>query len=172
MDPGSKSIRLLILDVDGVLTDGRLTTTVNGEAGKTFHVHDGCAIKLWLRSGGMAAVLSGRRSAEVARRAAELGIEWVRMGVTDKLEAYEAILAAAGCDDCEVAYFGDDLPDLPPMSRCGFPAAVANAVPTVKRTAEYVTRRQGGSGAVAELVELLLRRQGLWTQELLSKVVG
>ena len=172
MDPNFNSIKLLILDVDGVLTDGRLTTTVDGEAGKTFHVHDGCAIKLWLRSGHKAAILSGRESVEVARRAEELGIEWVWMGIKDKLEAYEEILAAAECSDSEVAYFGDDLPDLPPMSRCAFPVAVANAVPTVKRAAQYVSRRNGGGGAVAELIELLLRLQGLWSRELVSEVTA
>jgi 3-deoxy-D-manno-octulosonate 8-phosphate phosphatase (KDO 8-P phosphatase) len=170
MDEIADKIKLLILDVDGVLTNGRLTTTVDGEAGKTFHVHDGCAIKLWLRSGHRAAILSGRESAEVARRADELGIEWVHMGISDKIAAYEKILEEAGCEDSEVAYFGDDLPDVPPMLRCGFAAAVANAVPSVKRAARYVARRGGGSGAVAELVELLLRRQGLWSPELLSKV--
>jgi 3-deoxy-D-manno-octulosonate 8-phosphate phosphatase (KDO 8-P phosphatase) len=178
MDQATTNIKLLILDVDGVLTDGRLTTTADGEAGsasglaRAFHVHDGCAIKLWLHSGHQAAILSGRKSAGVARRADELGIKWVHMGISDKLAAYEVILAEAGCEDPQVAYFGDDLPDIPPMLRCGFSAAVANAVPSVKRVAHYVSGCGGGSGAVAELVELLLRRQGLWNRELLTAVMA
>ena len=151
-----------MLDVDGVLTDGRITLGPDGDAGKGFCVQDGCAIKLWQKVGGKVAILSGRKSPEIARRASELGIEQVHMGVTDKLAAYETIIAAGSIDTEYVAYLGDDLPDLGPMRRCGFAVAVANAVPTVKRAAAYVTRRAGGFGAVAETVELLLRQQGKW----------
>lgn len=110
------------------------------------------------------AVLSGRGEASVVRRAAELGIEWVQTGVSDKLVGYESILRESGRRDEAVAYVGDDLPDLPPMRRCGFPVAVANAAPSVKREAAYVTRRRGGEGAVAEVVELILRRRGQWAR--------
>lgn len=169
-------IELLVLDVDGVLTDGCVTTaspgrpgSPGGEPSKRFFVQDGCAIKLWQRCGLDVAVLSGRADRAVEWRAAELGIKAVHIGVTDKLSGYEAILAASGRGDAAAAYIGDDLPDLGPMSRCGFPVAVANAVPAVKRAALYVTRRTGGAGAVAEVVELLLRKRMLWSPELLGK---
>ena len=162
------SVRLLILDVDGVLTDGRVAFGAAGEVGKSFHVRDGCAIKLWRACGRKVAVLSGRRSGALTHRAAELGIDTVHMGASDKLEGYRAILAEAGCADAETAYVGDDLPDLGPMRRAGFAVAVANAAPDVKRVAHYVTRRGGGGGAVAEVIELVLRKQKRWTQDLLA----
>lgn len=163
-------IELLILDVDGVLTDGRLTTASGGESAKSFYVQDGCAIKLWQRCGGKVAILSGRSSEAVTRRATELAIEWVHLAVTDKLSAYDDIVASTGCDDAAVAYLGDDLPDVGPMLRCGFPVAVANAVPAVKRASLYVTRRGGGEGAVAEVVELLLRKQKRWSRALFTQL--
>ena len=156
------SIDLLILDVDGVLTDGRLTPLPDGEASKAFYVQDGVALKLWQRCGGQAAILSGRSETATLRRAAELGIECVRTGVSDKTTAYRELLASLGFGDAAVAYVGDDLPDLGPMAHCAFPVAVADAVPAVKRAAAYVTRRCGGTGAVAEVVELLLRKRNQW----------
>jgi len=153
----------LILDVDGVLTDGRISASEDEESVRWFHVHDGCAIKHWKRRGGLTAILSARSGRDVARRAAELGIDWVKQGVTDKLAGYDAILSSASCDDAAVVYLGDDLPDLGPMSRCAWPVAVGDAVPTVKRRAQYVTRRAGGCGAVAEVIELILRKQNRWS---------
>ena len=163
-------IELLILDVDGVLTDGRLIMGSYGEPAKAFHAQDGCAIKLWQQCGGKAAILSGRPSEAVGRRAAELGIEHVRTGVTDKLSAYVEIVSALGCTDTVVAYVGDDLPDISPMRRCGLPIAVANAVPAIKQVSQYVTRRRGGEGAVAEVVEILLRKQARWSGALFGQV--
>ena len=168
MDP--TAINLIILDVDGVLTDGRVTTSPDGDVAKGFHVHDGCALKLWQRSGGKVAILSGREGRQITQRASELGIEWVRMGVVNKSKVYTDLLALADCEDQAVAYVGDDLPDLGPMSRCGIAVAVANAVGPVKRAADYVTRRGGGSGAVAEVVEWLLRKKGLWSREALLEM--
>jgi len=162
-------INLLILDVDGVLTSGVIVTGPEGESLKQFHVQDGYAIKLWRRSGGRVAVISGRSSEAVTRRAEELGIDWLRMGVGEKLPAYEAILAEAGCDDRPVAFVGDDLPDIPPMQRSALPIAVANAHPAVKRVALYVTRRAGGEGVVAEIVELLLRKQKRWSRGMVDE---
>ncbi len=159
------SIELLILDVDGVLTDGRLTLADTGEPAKAFYVRDGMAIKNWQRSGGKVAILSGRSETSVARRAAELGIELVHTGAGDKRAGYDAILAETGCDDAAASYVGDDLPDLVPMARCGFPVAVRNAAPAVKQAAMYVTRHGGGEGAVAEVIELLLRKRGQWPSE-------
>ncbi len=164
------TIELLILDVDGVLTDGSVTLTAEGESRKTFHVHDGCAIKLWQRCGGRVAILSARAGDAVRRRAAELGIDLVHTGVSNKLTGYESILATTGGQDHAVGYVGDDLPDLMPMSRCGFPVAVADAVPAVKQAASYVTRRPGGRDAVAEVVELLLRKQRRWSRTALMEL--
>ncbi len=166
------SIELLILDVDGVLTDGRLTMGATGEPDKAFFVRDGLALKLWQRSGGKVAILSGRREAATARRAKELGIEWVVTGIVDKSAEYGKLLDLAGVHDRATAYMGDDLPDLGPMEKCGFPIAVANAAPAVKRQAMYVTRSRGGEGAVAEVVELLLRRSRRWSRETLTTVGG
>lgn len=152
-------VKLLILDVDGVLTDGRISPSGDDESGRRFHVHDGCAIKLWKQRGGKIAILSGREGRDVARRAAELGIDWIKLGVADKIAGYEAIVASADCVDAAVAFVGDDLPDLGPMSRCAWPVAVADAVPAVKKAAQYVTRRAGGCGAVAEVIEWIIRAQ-------------
>lgn len=159
-----KAIKLLILDVDGVLTDGRLAIGAEGESHKSFHVRDGCAIKLWQRSGGRVAILSGRTHPALTRRADELGIDIVEIGQSRKLEAYERIVDRVDVTDAEVAYVGDDLPDIEVMRRCAWPVAVAGAAPDVKRIARYVTRQHGGSGAVAEVVELLMRKQNRWTK--------
>jgi len=157
-----EAIKLLILDVDGVLTDGTLTLTATGEPVKNFHVQDGFAIKLWQRAGGKVALLSGRDSNIVSARVAGLGIDIILQGANDKAVAYETIKQQAHFDDPAIAYVGDDIPDLPPMRRCAFAVAVRNAVPTVKQAAHYITRRPGGQGAVAEIVEFILRKQSRW----------
>lgn len=154
------SIDLLILDVDGVLTDGRLLYGADGEVVKQFHVQDGAAVKLWQSLGFETAILSGRTGRPVYKRAEDLGIRWVITGENDKLSGYESILQQTERKSASVAYVGDDLPDVPPMRRCALPIAVANARPAVKRAAKYVTRRLGGHGAVAEVIEFLLRRNG------------
>lgn len=156
------AIHVLVLDVDGVLTDGRLVLLPGGEMATAFHVHDGSAIKVWQRSGGEVAIISGRKNPAVQHRAAELGIQEVHTGMSDKLLPYGDMLARRDWHDCAIAYIGDDLPDVPPMRRCAFPVAVADASPAVKRSARFVTRRPGGCGAVAETVELLLRKQRKW----------
>lgn len=156
-------IELLILDVDGVLTNGDLPYDASGgDACKTFHVQDGGAIRLWQSLGGQVALLSGRQSAAVVARARDLDIKLVTQGVTDKLPAYEAICKAAGVSNAQTSFVGDDWVDLPPMQRCGYPIAVANACPAVKRVSRYVTRRCGGAGAVTEAIERLLRHNGTW----------
>jgi 3-deoxy-D-manno-octulosonate 8-phosphate phosphatase (KDO 8-P phosphatase) len=157
-----KQINLLVLDVDGVLTDGAITYSESGAAVKSFHVHDGLAIKLWQRAGRRVAILSSRESPVVKRRATELGVSEVLQGEEDKASGFAALLQRLHAVEGEVCYVGDDFPDLAPMRACGFPVAVANAAPAVKQTAAYVTHRCGGSGAVAEVVELILRKQGLW----------
>ena len=153
------SINLLILDVDGVLTDGRIELVESGDLVKSFHAQDGSSIKAWQKLGGKVAVLSGRQSAVVETRARELGIEWVEQGIDEKAVAYERILAAADAADANVCYVGDDLADVPVMRRCAFPVAVRNAVPAVKQIAQYVTATPGGSGAVREVIELILLKQ-------------
>jgi 3-deoxy-D-manno-octulosonate 8-phosphate phosphatase (KDO 8-P phosphatase) len=155
-------IKLLILDVDGVLTGGELPYDAKGNETKTFYVQDGGAVRLWGRFGGIAAIISGRRSPAVDARAKDLGISFVLQDVADKLPAYEALCRRAAVDDEQVCFVGDDLLDVPPMRRCGFAIATANALPAVKRAARYVTRRRGGQGAVAEAVERLLRHNGDW----------
>jgi len=156
------AISLLVLDVDGVLTDGRLTSS-DGTESKAFHVQDGCAIKVWQQVGGKVAILSGRESPDALRRAGELGIKLIRLGQSDKLSAYDALVRSAECENSAVAYVGDDLPDTAPMKECVLPVAVANALGQVKRAARYVTRRRGGEGAVAEVIELILRKQRRWS---------
>jgi 3-deoxy-D-manno-octulosonate 8-phosphate phosphatase (KDO 8-P phosphatase) len=156
------TVSLLILDVDGVLTDGRLAFDAQGQTVKTFHVRDGGALRLWKQAGGRTALLSSRASPAVARRAEELGIDAVVQGANDKLSAYDSLCRRFGVGDAEVCYVGDDLVDLAVMRRCGLPIAVADAAAAVKRQADFVTRRGGGRGAVAEVVERLLRRNGQW----------
>jgi 3-deoxy-D-manno-octulosonate 8-phosphate phosphatase (KDO 8-P phosphatase) len=155
-------IRLLILDVDGVLTDGRIIFDSAGHETKEFHVRDGSGLKYWIRSGGQAAILSGRESQIVLRRAEELGVTLVEQGAQDKLPGLERLLVAAGCTAEEAAYIGDDLPDLPVFHRVGFRVAVADAVAEVRAAADYVTQAPGGRGAVRETVELLLKAQNRW----------
>jgi len=159
-----------MLDVDGVLTDGTIVFGVQGEQDKLFCVQDGVAVKLWARSGGTVAIISGRSSEALSRRAAELGIEHVCQGVQDKNVAYDRLRSDLGVGNEQVGYVGDDLPDLGPMCRCGFPVAVGNAIPLVKREAAYVTRATGGTGVVSEVVEFLLRKQHRWNRELLASV--
>lgn len=156
-------IRLLILDVDGVLTTGALPYGGDTEL-KVFCVQDGGAIGLWRAGGGAVAVISGRESPAVAGRARDLGIDYVVQGADDKLPAFEAVCRDARVAEAEVSFVGDDLLDLAPMRRCGYPIAPANAIPLVKRAARHVTRRRGGEGAVAEAIERLLRHNGTWAE--------
>jgi 3-deoxy-D-manno-octulosonate 8-phosphate phosphatase (KDO 8-P phosphatase) len=157
-------ITLLILDVDGVLTDGVLPYDGSGDREKAFYVQDGGAVRLWQAAGGAVAIISGRESPAVVKRAGDLGIRFVRQGVANKLPVYEALCREIGADDRQVSFIGDDLLDIPPMRRCGYPIAVANAVPMVKRVARYITQRHGGKGAVAEAVARLLRHNGTWAE--------
>jgi 3-deoxy-D-manno-octulosonate 8-phosphate phosphatase (KDO 8-P phosphatase) len=155
------------MDVDGVLTDGRiwLQSWPDGTAHeiKGFSAYDGAGLKLARAAGLRTGIITGRESAAMARRAKEADIEFVFQGRGEKIPAYEEILHAAKMNDVEVAYIGDDLPDLAILSRVGLAIAVANAVPEVKRAAHYVTKSSGGNGAVREVVELVLRSQGNWT---------
>ncbi len=159
-------IRCLCLDVDGVLTDGRLYVDDDGRTTRAFHIHDGLALRAFQRLGGVVVICTGKRSGSVAARARELEIEHVIQGSTDKLADLQAWRDKHALRLEEVAAIGDDLPDLPVLQRCGLPIAVADAVDEVKAAARYVTQRPGGQGAVREAVEYMLRASGRWEQVL------
>ncbi len=151
----ARAVRLAILDVDGVLTDGTLWYGPEGEALKAFNTLDGHGVKLLAGSGVAVAILSGRESAAVGRRAQELGIAHVIQGAADKVREFERLVAKLGLAPSDCAFVGDDLPDLAVMQRCGLAVAVANAVDEVKAIAHYVTRARGGQGAVREFCDLV-----------------
>ena len=155
-------VKLLVLDVDGVLTDGRIIMDHEGRESKAFDVRDGHGIKLLREAGIEAAVLTGRNSPVVQKRADDLGIPWVRQGVNDKVKAYQEIAREAGIDDEETCFVGDDLVDIPLLKRVGMPIVVADGAPEAKRFARYVTQSPGGRGAVREVCDLLLQAQGQW----------
>ncbi len=157
-------VRLLVLDVDGVLTDGSLTYTGRGEEQKTFSVRDGLGIRLLLEAGVQVAVISGRASEAVAVRCTELGIrsELIVLGSKDKVADLERIEELLDVVDLEVAAMGDDLPDLPMLERAVFTACPADAAPEVMAACDLVCGANGGSGAVREFVELILKVQGKW----------
>lgn len=153
----ARPIRLLVLDVDGVLTDGRLFISARGEEFKVFHVRDGAGLVAIRKAGIKAAIISGRSSEAVDRRAAELGIEIVRQGVVDKGAALSALVEELGLESREVACIGDDTPDLPMLALAGLAIAVADAHPQVRGAAHWVTTVPGGLGAVREACDLLLQ---------------
>jgi len=157
-----QKIDLLVLDVDGVMTDGKIILTPSGEEIKEFHVRDGSGIRHWRRAGKKLAIITGRGSDAVRRRAEELDADAVRLKAKDKLQAYQEVLTALGISADRTAVVGDDLMDLPLMARCALPVAVADAVEEVRRAAAYVTVARGGRGAVREVVELILRKALLW----------
>ncbi|TVM03467.1 MAG: 3-deoxy-D-manno-octulosonate 8-phosphate phosphatase [Candidatus Brocadia sp. WS118] len=157
-----KNIKLVIVDVDGVLTDGAIHIDSQGCESKAFHVLDGTGISYLHRAGIKTAIISGRTCDAVIHRAKELGIEDIYQGATNKIDAYKDILEKYALHDEEICYIGDDLIDLPILYRVGFPVAVANASPLVKRHSAYVTRVKGGCGAVREVAEKILKFQDKW----------
>ncbi len=159
-------IELLCLDVDGVLTDGALGLDDRGVESRRFHVHDGLAIKIWMKLGYRAAILSSRTSLAVERRAEELGIPHVLQGRDDKAAAFRALLADLKLEASRAAFLGDDLPDLPVLRLAGYPMAVADAVAEVREPAMYVSSRPGGHGAVREAIEHLLKAKDRWQEAL------
>jgi len=156
----ARRVRLMLFDVDGVLTDGRLWYGPSGEALKAFSALDGHGIKLLEGSGVAIALLSGRNSPAVARRAAELGIVHVLQGLEDKLPAFEALAARLGVAASDAGFMGDEVVDLPVLRRCGFACAPREAHELVIRSAHYVARAAAGRGAVREVCEYLMRAQG------------
>ena len=161
-------IKLLLMDCDGVLTDGQLELLENGDEQKTFHARDGQGISLFHRAGGKTGIISGRTSSAVERRAQDLKMAFVRQYAKDKVKALEEILAASDCSADECAYIGDDVADIPVMRRVGLSVAVADAVEETKQAAHYVTKLKGGRGAVREVTDLILKAQGRW-EELMER---
>jgi 3-deoxy-D-manno-octulosonate 8-phosphate phosphatase (KDO 8-P phosphatase) len=156
------AIKMLVMDVDGVFTDGSVIISDEGILSRRFNYLDGHGIRLWHRAGFSSAIISGKDSQATAIRAGQLEIEHVAMGCTKKLPAFESLLARAGLGAEQVACIGDDLLDLPLIRRAGFSVAVANAVDELKEAADYVTIRPGGRGAVREVVEHILKTTGKW----------
>lgn len=156
----AKQVRLMIFDVDGVLTDGGLRYGAQGESLKTFHVLDGHGIKLLQQFNVKVAIISARESAIVVKRAADLGINMLQQGVHDKRAAFEQLLAESGFTAELCGYMGDDLIDLPVMTRVGFCASVPNAHPEIRSRAHWVSDSLGGYGAAREVCDFILRAQG------------
>jgi len=159
---GFGDVKLLVLDVDGVLTDGTLVINADGRESKFFNSLDGQGIRLWRRTGRKVAFLSGRLSEPVRLRAEQLDVDYCFQDCHDKLPVLEELVKETGLSAENTAYMGDDLPDLPVIRYVGFGVAVANAAAEVKREADYVTHRCGGGGAVREVVEYILKRSGCW----------
>jgi 3-deoxy-D-manno-octulosonate 8-phosphate phosphatase (KDO 8-P phosphatase) len=162
------NIQMLALDVDGVLTDGTIVINADGSESKFFNSLDGHGIRMWKRAGLQVALVSGRKSEPTQRRAEQLEIEHVFENCHDKLPVFAEYIKKLGLSPENVAYVGDDLPDLPLMRFVGFGVAVANAVDEVKRYADYVTTRSGGHGAVREVIEYILKSTDSW-QELMKR---
>lgn len=156
----ARSVRIMIFDVDGVMTDGRLYFSNSGEEMKSFHTLDGQGVKMLRESGVEIALLTARQSQIVARRAAELGITHLRQGASDKRAGFDDLLRECGFDAAAAGYAGDDLVDLPVLVRCGFAASVPDAPEAVRGKAHYVTRAGGGRGAARELCEFIMQSQG------------
>ncbi|HEX9024791.1 MAG TPA: HAD-IIIA family hydrolase [Geobacteraceae bacterium] len=155
-------IKLLLLDVDGVMTDGRIVFDANGVESKFFNVKDGHGIKMVQRAGIEIGIISGRQSQVVANRAAELGITHVYQHSLEKITPYLDILDKTGLDDSQVAFMGDDIIDIPVLRRVGFAAAPADAADEVIPHAHFIAKSRGGRGAVREVCDLLLKGQGAW----------
>ncbi|MCX5865023.1 MAG: 3-deoxy-manno-octulosonate-8-phosphatase KdsC [Deltaproteobacteria bacterium] len=166
--PLAKEIRLLLLDVDGVLTDGSIVYGNSGTELKTFNIKDGFGIRLLREAGVEVGIITARRSEAVERRAQDLKLAHLYQGVGNKIEAFSEILTAQKLIPQQVAYMGDDWLDLPLLSRVGLAVTVADAVAEVKAVAHYVTRREGGKGAVRELCELIIEAKGQ-REELLTR---
>jgi 3-deoxy-D-manno-octulosonate 8-phosphate phosphatase (KDO 8-P phosphatase) len=165
------AIELLVVDVDGVLTDGGIVYESDGVELKRFHVRDGSGLKCWHQARKRSAIITGRNSPVVERRAQELGIGFVVQGATAKLPALRHLLVETGVTADQVCYIGDDLPDLPPLRQCGLAVAVADASAEVRCDAQYITQTAGGRGAVRETIELILRAQVLW-QPIVDRLRG
>ena len=159
-----KNIRLLLVDVDGVMTDGRIIYDGNGLETKFFNVKDGHGIKMLQRHGVEIGIITGRTSVVVDIRARELGINIVYQGALRKLESYDDIKSKTGLSDSQIAYIGDDIIDVPVMRRVAFSAAPSDALPEVRELADYVTACEGGRGAVREVCDMIIKGRGGWEE--------
>lgn len=155
-------IKVLAMDVDGVLTDGRIILDDEGQEIKNFDVLDGFGLVLWKQAQGLTAIITARAAPTVSHRAKDLKIDKVYQNAYPKLKSYQKMLKEMKVSDEEVCFIGDDLPDLPVLRRVGLAVAVSNAVFEVKSVADYITVKNGGQGAVREVVELILKIQGKW----------
>lgn len=160
----ARGVKVLLLDVDGVLTDGTLIFSHEGQESKAFHTQDGFGLRLLQEAGVDIGVITARSSEAVARRCANLKMRYVFQGSSNKIEAYQEVLRQSGCKPFETAYMGDDWLDLPLLNRVGLSAAPANAVPEVLETVHYATVQSGGHGAVREVCNLILEAKGLYQQ--------
>lgn len=161
-DAAAKRIRLLILDVDGILTDGQLYYSTSTHSLKAFNIQDGLGIQLLQRAGIKVAVISGKASRGVAMRLTELGVQHQYLGHDNKRPCYEELKQLYKLEDLDIAYMGDDLPDLALLKRVGLPITVPNASTTVKQHVSFVTTQRGGQGAVREVCEFILHAQNHW----------
>ncbi len=159
-----KQIKLLAMDVDGVLTDGEITVGSDGTEFKTFNLLDGHGIRMWRRAGLKTALISGRDSVVTKQRAGEMEIDFVYQPCQQKLDCFEKLLSDSQLGPKNIAYIGDDVLDIPLMRRAGFGIAVANAVDELKSYAHYITSRPGGKGAVREVIEYILKNTGRWAE--------
>lgn len=157
-------IKLLLMDCDGVLTDGRIQLLDNGDEQKSFHTRDGHGLVLLHRAGLHSGIISGRTSLAVERRARDLGITYVRQGALNKIKDFEELIAEAGIEESEIAFIGDDVTDIPLMQRAELAVAVADATAETRAAAHYVTQLAGGCGAVREVAEMILKSQGRWME--------
>ena len=170
--PKLKAIRMLLMDVDGVLTDGGIILGSDGQEFKRFDVQDGMGITLARAGGIRVGVITGRESEAVRRRSQELHLDILIQNAKDKLETFEEIQNSYDVADEAVCYVGDDVLDIPLMHRVGFAVAVANATDEVKKVSDYVTEAAGGRGAIREIVELILKSQKRWKESLDASVPG
>lgn len=164
LDQRMQSIKLILSDVDGVMTSGGITYDNQGIETKTFHVRDGMGVKLWQKSGHRFGVITARSSHIVKLRMEELGVDFIRQGTENKLAAAEQIITELELEKEEVCYIGDDLTDVALMNAVGISASVADGAFDVRNCADFVTRSPGGTGAIRELIEMLLKSQKRWNE--------
>lgn len=158
----AERIRLILSDIDGVMTDGKIIHDSRGNEIKEFSARDGFGIRLWMKNGGLFGIVTGRESKVVEIRAGELGVELLEQGIVDKAETVRRITSRLGVPLEETAFIGDDYPDLPALKIVGFPAAVADAADEIRDAAAWVSDVPGGKGAVRQLIETILKAQGRW----------
>jgi len=164
MEEKIKKIKVLIMDIDGVLTDGRIILSSFGDELKFFDVQDGFGLALWRKAGYKSAIITANKSSVVTRRARMLKIDKVYQKVYNKLTVYNKIKKIFKVTDGQICFIGDDLIDLPILKRIGFSCCVANAIEDIKPEVDYITKKEGGRGAVREIIDLILKTQNMWKE--------